>query len=284
MLINKFGFYTDGLKLPESCPVCGSDLEVMDNGEVRCVNEFCAQKVSHLIANFFETADIKGAGPAFYDAASKDCKTFEDFLANIVEGDEAPIRWAGGINGAKVAEKIRKYLTKPIQVSTYLALFDMESFGERKLALLNGTNFFEHFMEDDFLSFFYDSKTGKPLIEVTERMKDDQKNLLYKRLSSKKDDINACKKYFNFETKKVEVPTTEGKLSGKSFCFTGSACKPRKELEAMVISNGGTVSSVKKGLSYLVTDDTESGSSKNVKAKALGIPVITSLEFVNMCN
>ena len=73
------------------------------------------------------------------------------------------------------------------------------------------------------------------------------------------------------------------KLSRLSFCFTGKACMPRSKLEEMVISNGGSVSAVKKGLSYLVTDDTESGSSKNVKAKELGIPVITSTAFVEMC-
>lgn len=57
---------------------------------------------------------------------------------------------------------------------------------------------------------------------------------------------------------------------------------PRAKLEAMVVENGGTNSAVKKGLTYLVTDDTESGSAKNVKAKELGIPVITSTEFLKL--
>ena len=37
---------------------------------------------------------------------------------------------------------------------------------------------------------------------------------------------------------------------------------------------------VSKDLSYLVTNDAASGSSKNVKAAKLGIPVITEEQFL----
>ena len=54
----------------------------------------------------------------------------------------------------------------------------------------------------------------------------------------------------------------------------------RSEAQELVKSKGGTVkSSVVKGLSYLVTNDTSSGSSKNKKAAQLGIPVISEKEF-----
>ena len=35
---------------------------------------------------------------------------------------------------------------------------------------------------------------------------------------------------------------------------------------------------------YLVTNDTKSGSSKNVKAASLGIPVITEEQFLKLLN
>ena len=71
-----------------------------------------------------------------------------------------------------------------------------------------------------------------------------------------------------------------GKLAGKSFCFTGELSMKRADAEKYVKDNGGSIkSSVTKDLSYLVTNDTTSGSSKNVKAAKLGIPVIDEKQF-----
>jgi NAD-dependent DNA ligase len=50
----------------------------------------------------------------------------------------------------------------------------------------------------------------------------------------------------------------------------------------MVVDNGGTVSSVKKGLSFLVQADPSSTSSKSVKAKSLGIEIIAPEDFLAM--
>lgn len=73
-----------------------------------------------------------------------------------------------------------------------------------------------------------------------------------------------------------------GILEGKSFCFTGELNKmKRADAQKLVKDNGGSIkSSVTKDLSYLVTNDTSSGSSKNVRAKELGIPVINEDEFL----
>ena len=75
-----------------------------------------------------------------------------------------------------------------------------------------------------------------------------------------------------------------GILSGQSFCFTGELfAMKRAEAEALVKENGGTCKSgVTKDLSYLVTNDTESGSSKNVKAVKFGIPVIDEKQFLKL--
>ena len=46
---------------------------------------------------------------------------------------------------------------------------------------------------------------------------------------------------------------------------------------------GGTVcTGVSKKTDYLLTNDTESGSSKNKKAKELNIPVITEEDFLKL--
>ena len=78
---------------------------------------------------------------------------------------------------------------------------------------------------------------------------------------------------------------SSGFLKGLSFCFTGEMkTMKRQDAEKIVKEKGGAVkSSVTKDLSYLVTNDTESGSSKNVKAKTLGIQIINEEEFLKLC-
>jgi len=69
-------------------------------------------------------------------------------------------------------------------------------------------------------------------------------------------------------------------LNGQSFCFTGKLeTMKRSEAEDLVKQMGGTIKSVSKGLTYLVTNDSESGSSKNIKAQELGVKVISEKEF-----
>lgn len=72
-------------------------------------------------------------------------------------------------------------------------------------------------------------------------------------------------------------------LKGKVFVITGSLnhFSNRKELQELIESKGGKVTgSVTGKTDYLINNDTASGSSKNKKAKALGVPVISEEEFL----
>lgn len=74
-------------------------------------------------------------------------------------------------------------------------------------------------------------------------------------------------------------------LSNKIFVITGSLnhYKNRDELVNIIEQLGGKVSgSVSSKTNYLINNDTESSSSKNKKAKELGIPIISENEFVQM--
>lgn len=85
-------------------------------------------------------------------------------------------------------------------------------------------------------------------------------------------------KIINFEKK-------SGSLVGKSFIFTGSMNHQRKELESMVLNNGGEVKkSVTKGLTYLIMADPNSGTVKAQKAQKLGITCISEDEFLEICD
>jgi DNA ligase (NAD+) len=73
-------------------------------------------------------------------------------------------------------------------------------------------------------------------------------------------------------------------LRGQSFCFTGELrTMKRSAAEEKIKALGASAkSSVVKGLSYLVTNDVESGSAKNKKAQELGIPIINEEQFLAM--
>lgn len=74
-------------------------------------------------------------------------------------------------------------------------------------------------------------------------------------------------------------------LVGKVFCITGSLIhfKNREELVSKIESLGAKVSgSVSSKTNYLINNDTESNSSKNKKAKELGVPIISETDFIKM--
>lgn len=75
------------------------------------------------------------------------------------------------------------------------------------------------------------------------------------------------------------------KLAGKVFVVTGKLerFKNREELVKEIEKEGGKVSgSVSKNTDFLINNDTQSQSSKNKKAKELGIPIINEEDIAAM--
>lgn len=85
---------------------------------------------------------------------------------------------------------------------------------------------------------------------------------------------------------KVEISAKiDGRCSGLTFVITGEVhhYKNRDEFKFYVEEENGKVTgSVTSKTNYLVNNDIESMSSKNKKAKKLGIPIITEDEFVEL--
>ena len=80
-----------------------------------------------------------------------------------------------------------------------------------------------------------------------------------------------------------EVPQDEQPLSGLQFVITGSLShfENRKELQNLIEKMGGkAATSVSAKTSFLINNDALSSSSKNKKAKELGIPILTEEEFL----
>ena len=77
----------------------------------------------------------------------------------------------------------------------------------------------------------------------------------------------------------------EQTFAGMNFVITGSVehFANRNEVKALIESKGGKVTgSVTSKTNYLINNNVESTSSKNKKAKDLGIPIITEEDFLKM--
>jgi DNA ligase (NAD+) len=77
--------------------------------------------------------------------------------------------------------------------------------------------------------------------------------------------------------------TSGGSCAGLTFVITGDVhhFKNRNEFKAYVESQGGKVAgSVSGKTNFLVNNDVESASSKNKKAKDLGVPILSEEDFI----
>lgn len=84
---------------------------------------------------------------------------------------------------------------------------------------------------------------------------------------------------------KEVAPTQKGTLCNElTFVITGDVhhYKNRNELKAYIESQGGKVTgSVSKSTNYLINNDINSTSSKNQKARQLGIDIISEDDFIS---
>lgn len=276
-------YITKNLNLPTVCPCCGGDLTITESGFVECQNMSCKNKVKHMFAEFFTKLEVEGAGEGFIENLASEKKTITEVL-QMTNTDFYNVIMSK--NGYKIHMNLHKALAKPMTLAKFVSLFDLRGFGEKKFLDLDQLEPFKGVYEDPEAVLAgvtaEDIKKHHPASMVSE---DVIAKFAFEFCLKREDMVNAIKTgLVKLEAaKKVEVK--DGKLTGKSFCFTGKAeaIGSRSKCEELVIANGGTVlSGVKKNLDFLVTDDTESGSSKNKKAKELGIPVITSFEFKAM--
>ena len=259
-------------KVPEKCPACGADFVVDESsGTIFCPNPDCEQKLKHQFERFFDVLDIKGGGPAFIDKIVKtgyNILRFSENCKNPTKNfiDEMKV-CAGGINGEKIVNATKEKIA-PLVNSKLLAIFDASGFDEKKL------NVFDSIPIEELLSYKesklmeFDGFAEISSAAFVEFVKNNQEKI------KKAIEIFGSKAA---EDLKPEVSYT--------FCFTGAGCFPRSKLSKIAEDRGHKVSSsVSSKTNFVVSDDTDSTSSKMTKAKQLGIPVISSMEFCEMMN
>lgn len=87
-----------------------------------------------------------------------------------------------------------------------------------------------------------------------------------------------------YVTIRQEAQNSNQSLAGQVYVITGSLehFAARDQLKAYIEERGGKVTgSVTGKTTCLINNDITSNSSKNKKAKELGVPIITEAEFLN---
>ena len=269
---------TSPVVYPSVCSTCGTSL-VDDGSRLYCPNKMCSKRILHQLLKWVSVVDIRDLGETLVHAlfSSGRIKSISDLytldvpsLTPYFLNEESIASEKKSLGAEKVIHSIQSRRTLPLSV--FVAGFDIEGIGETSIDKLVSAGF----------------NTLDALLGATE----EQIAAVYGFA-----EIMAHTAVIGFSENKDEMlhlvssgtitlakSSEAGLLAGKSFCFTGElVTMKRTDAQNLVKQAGGMIkSSVVKDLSYLVTNDTASGSSKNRKAAELGIPVITEKEFLDM--
>ena len=268
---------TSPIEFPCTCETCGTKL-IDDGSRLYCPNKECSKRVLHQLLKFQQVVDIRDLGETLVTQLFKDgrLKSISDIYSLQVEelvpyflNEESQEAEKRSLGAEKVYKSIQAH--KNMTLPVFLAGFDIEGFGETLAEKLvqAGFNTLDKLLvatEDQIADVYgFAQIMAHNIVQGLSENAAEMRRLV-------QDGIISI------------VSSAGGKLEGKSFCFTGElVTMKRQDAEQLVKQNGGTCkSSVTKDLTYLVTNDTTSGSSKNVKAAALGIPVITEEQFLKL--
>jgi DNA ligase (NAD+) len=101
-------------------------------------------------------------------------------------------------------------------------------------------------------------------------------------LQEHREAVEELASFMDFE--KGECDMNEDQVfSGETICFTGKSEKPRSEMSKLAEAAGASVSSsVNNSTTILVIADIDSTSSKAIKARWLGVKLISPEEFLEL--
>lgn len=272
---NEFFKLSQLYKFPTNCIYCGSELKLSDNHkQLYCDNDFCKSHTSGRVAKWVSTLGVKEFGlttiEKLIDAG------LIDSISSLYHIDYDKLETLEGF-GKRSCEIFNKELNshKKVTLSQFIAGYNIESIGEKVIQKIMEAKGFKTLL--DFVNAKESDLVCEGVGEITARK-------LYDGLRALYGDMGVTLRYIEIEEEKEK--TVSGSLNGKSFCFTGAASRPRKELFQMVTDNGGIIHDgiKKKPLTdYLVIADTNSTSSKAVAARKLGVTLISEEDFVKMC-
>ena len=267
------------LKRPEKCPVCGGDLVVTrsDNDilNLTCINPDCDGKLINKLDHFCgkKGLDIKGLSKATLEKLIdwgwvNNCVDLFSLRDHAEEWVVKP-----GF-GAKSVEKILDSIEESKNCSTeaFIASLSIPLIG-RTIAADLAKKFETYEALSKAIDEGYDF-TKLPGFAWTKSQ-----------ALTNFDYTEADKLYgiLNVKPAPTVIEVSEQPLKDMKFVITGSVkhFKNRTELQNLIEKCGGkVVSAISKNVDYLINNDAESTSAKNVAAKKLGIPILTEEEFL----
>lgn len=272
-------------EIPSECPVCHAPTEtkVSDKSKTKtlhCTNPDCIAKHVKKFTRFVSKAGMDIDGLSIQTILKFMNKGFIAQFADIYHLNEHMdvIKEMEGFgeksyeNMIKAIEKSRK--VKPVNFIYSLCIPMIGTDAGKKIV---GTIGF-----DQFLSRL---KNGEGFYDIEGIGPEKSNSILewYQNPGNQKS-LEALLKELMIEKPEVTA-NPNGKCSGLVFVITGDVhhYKNRDEFKAYVeAENGKVTGSVTSKTNYLVNNDITSASSKNKKAKELGVPIISEDDFIKM--
>ena len=271
--------------IPEACPVCGGQTEVRQLNDVKslyCTNPDCqAKKIkSFTLFTSRDALNIAGLSEA----------TLEKFIGVGMIHEYADIFHLDRHQEELVemdgfGQKSYDNLIAAAEKASHTTLPRMVyGLGVAGIGLANAKMICRHF-KNDFEAMRH--ATVEELVEIdgigevlaqawTAFFSDGKNNAIVDHLLAE----------LTFEAGDEE--SSEGAdeaFAGMNFVITGSLehFKNRKELQELIERRGGKVTgSVTSKTNYLINNDVASSSSKNKKARELGVPILSEEEFLKL--
>ena len=269
------------LPIPEHCPACHEETKIVQDKEAKmlyCENPHCPAKRIKQFALFVsrDALNIEGLSEMTLEKfiGKGFIQEFPD-LFSLKEHKEEIIAMEGF--GQKSYDKLIENAEKARETSLARLLYGL---GIGGIGASNARVLSEAFHEDAEelsraeLSEVVSIKGIGPILgeSIVRYFKEEENCRLFRKLLS----------ILHLHREEKAENTA---LSGEVFVITGSLAhfQNRKELEEEIRKAGAsTASSVSKNTSYLINNDKNSTSSKNKKAKELGIPILSEEDFLKL--
>lgn len=267
------------IEYPTKCPICGGVTEIHESisrtQEMLCMNPQCEGKLINKLDHFCgkKGLDIKGLSKATLEKLIDWgwVKSFKDIFS-LDKYEEEWIKKPGF--GAKSVGNILSAIqkSKNCKLNNYIAALGIPLIGAIAAKDIT-TNFLTW---SDFINAINNKYEFYNLSNFGIEMHKSLLNFDYTEA------IEIANNFIIFDIED-NITETEKKLEDISIVITGKLnhYKNRDELKSVIEDLGGKVTgSISSKTSYLINNDVNSTSSKNLTAKKLNIPIISEEEFI----